>query len=103
MLYTLRRNLHQRGLDVDGTCEILISTLEKIDNTDKATVEGDGTPEINGIYERGKKIDGAPIYKKSATYPLWEVEFTIFRCRLTDGSQRWYISIVPANTHPGTT
>jgi len=31
-----------------------------------------------------------------------EQKFGLFRCRLSDNSKRWYISIVPKNNNPGT-
>jgi len=31
-----------------------------------------------------------------------EEEFSLFRCKLTDNTRRWCISIVPLTFHPGT-
>jgi len=66
-------------------------------------VEGAGTPQVNGFYKQSGNFDGAPMYRKSATYQGEKIKFTLFRCSLTDRSRRWYISIVPDDIDPGTT
>eukprot|EP00581_Thalassiosira_minuscula_P009629 CAMPEP_0183706746 /NCGR_PEP_ID=MMETSP0737-20130205/3501_1 /TAXON_ID=385413 /ORGANISM="Thalassiosira miniscula, Strain CCMP1093" /LENGTH=368 /DNA_ID=CAMNT_0025934241 /DNA_START=164 /DNA_END=1270 /DNA_ORIENTATION=+ len=100
---SLRRNLDRRGLDVDGTREILVSTLQGCYSAEGAVVEGAGTPQVNGFYKQSGNFDGAPMYRKSATYQGEKIKFTLFRCSLTDRSRRWYISIVPDDIDPGTT
>jgi hypothetical protein len=66
-------------------------------------VNKSGTPEINGIYSRAGSDDDVSKYTKRCFYDGRHVEFTLFRCKLTDNTRRWYISIVPMNSHPGTT
>lgn len=66
-------------------------------------VKGAGAPEINGIYKRAGAFDHAPKYTRAVRYNGMDEEFSLFRCRLTDNTRRWYISIVPMNAHPGTT
>ena len=66
-------------------------------------VEGAGLHEINGIYVRFGQHDGVSKFMKTSKYNGKSVEFTLFRCKLTDSTRRWYISIVPEDAHPGTT
>lgn len=65
-------------------------------------VKGAGMTEINGTYTSNRKFDGVPKYTKSGLYENEQKEFTLFRCVLSDGSRRWYISIIPPNQKPGT-
>eukprot|EP00984_Skeletonema_dohrnii_P038915 scaffold42702_cov294-Skeletonema_dohrnii-CCMP3373.AAC.1 len=67
------------------------------------TVEGAGLREINGIYTRIGQNDNASKFMRTSRYNGRSVDFMLFRCKLTDGRSRWYISIVPENAHPGTT
>lgn len=66
-------------------------------------VEGCGVPEINGLYTKRGTFDGVPKYSRATRYHGKEEEFSLFRCKLTDNTRRWYISIVPMSAHPGTT
>ncbi len=65
-------------------------------------VKGAGMSEINGNYTSTRIFDGVPKYTKSGLYENQHREFTLFRCPLSDGSRRWYISIIPPNQKPGT-
>ncbi len=47
-------------------------------------------------------IDGVPLFTKDALRRGEGVVFTLYRCRLTGDTRRWYISIVPMTGHPGT-
>jgi len=66
-------------------------------------VDGCGVTEINGIYKRAGKFDGVPKYSRSTRFQGRDEDFSLFRCKLTDNTRRWYISIVPMSSHPGTT
>ncbi|KAL7554446.1 hypothetical protein ACHAWF_017892 [Thalassiosira exigua] len=66
-------------------------------------VEGCGVSEINGIYKRSGHYDDVPKYSRTTRYNGRDEEFSLFRCKLTDNTRRWYISIVPLGSHPGTT
>lgn len=65
-------------------------------------VQGAGSVEVNGIYTCAGKFDSVDLYTKSGIWQGDEVTFTLFRCRLSDNTKRWYISIIPANNTPGT-
>mmetsp|Transcript_11016 Transcript_11016/g.20544 ORF Transcript_11016/g.20544 Transcript_11016/m.20544 type:complete len:365 (-) Transcript_11016:2089-3183(-) len=73
------------------------------DSIRDVVVRGCGVPEINGVYTRAGSFDGVPKYSQSVRYNGRDEEFSLFRCRLTDNTRRWYISIVPMSSHPGTT
>ena len=62
-----------------------------------------GVAEINGTYKKSGLYDCVPKFVCTSRYNGRDEEFSIFRCRLTDNTRRWYISIVPMTTHPGTT
>ena len=62
-----------------------------------------GVAEINGTYKKSGLYDCVPKFVCTSRYNGRDEEFSIFRCRLTDNTRRWYISIVPMNSHPGTT
>ena len=66
-------------------------------------VEGAGLREINGVYVRVGEHDDISKFVRTSRYNGRSVDFLLYRCKLTDGTWRWYISIVPENAHPGTT
>lgn len=88
----LRAELSKRGLSFDGTREMLVSSILKWYQTAEVVVTGAGTPEVNGTYTRAEDFfEGAPVYKKSATYNGKEVELRLQRwCSF----EAWYISII---------
>eukprot|EP00804_Cyclotella_cryptica_P003556 CCRYP_002177-RC/>CCRYP_002177-RC protein AED:0.09 eAED:0.09 QI:151/1/1/1/0.8/0.83/6/655/3175 len=61
-------------------------------------VEGCGIPDINGVYKRCGHCDDVPKYSKTGVWDGREEDFMLFRCKLTDNTRRWYISIVPGNS-----
>lgn len=98
---------HQTQSDSDGS--IQDSEEDDFDdvsyaavNTGFLVVSGAGITEVDGIYSYKAENDGVPMYKKDGVWEGNNVEFALFRCRLSDNSQRWYISIVPKGKCPGT-
>ncbi len=65
-------------------------------------VRNAGSVEVNGAYNCTSKFDGVDLYTKSGIWNGDQVTFTLFRCRLSDNTKRWYISIIPPNNTPGT-
>jgi len=65
-------------------------------------VRGAGANQVNGIYTCTSKFDGVDLYTKNGNWQGNQVTFTLFRCRLSDNTKRWYISIIPENNTPGT-
>ena len=66
-------------------------------------VRGAGLDVVNGIYIRhSEKWDSVDQFIKRGLFKDASCEFTLFRCFLSDNTRRWYISIVPENSHPGT-
>ena len=59
-------------------------------------VEGSGIPSINGTYKQHGSYDGAPMYIRPGVWQGSEVDFKIYRY-----SRKWYISINPTNSKPG--
>ena len=64
----------------------------------EVTVQDCGVQSINGVYKRVGHCDNVPKYSKVGLYEGNSVDFMLFRCKLSDGSRRWYISIVPGNS-----
>lgn len=65
---------------------------------DEVSVEGCGIQDINGVYVRSGHCDEVPRYSKQGKWDGKEVDFMLFRCKLSDNTRRWYISIVPDNS-----
>ena len=65
-------------------------------------VKGAGVDEVNGIYTSSKKFDSVPKFTKTCLSNGQQLEFTLFRCVLSDGTRRWYISVIPRAQKPGT-
>merc|ERR1712238_646721 len=65
-------------------------------------IQGCGLQEINGFFRRVGDHDECPRFSRVTEFRGREEVFSLFRCRLTDNTRRWYISIVPKNIQPGT-
>ena len=87
----LREELDQRGLNVDGTREMLIDLIRKHIWVDKIVVEGAGVLGANGTYMIDGSRNGAFKYKKSGQYAGETTEFTMYR--YDDHPGWWQISI----------
>mmetsp|Transcript_32127 Transcript_32127/g.46809 ORF Transcript_32127/g.46809 Transcript_32127/m.46809 type:complete len:559 (+) Transcript_32127:157-1833(+) len=66
------------------------------------SVQNAGVMGVNGIYTCSGTVDGVSAYRKIGIRNEQEVEFSIFRCLLSDDTKWWYISIVPKDMKPGT-
>jgi ubiquitin carboxyl-terminal hydrolase 9/24 len=66
------------------------------------SVQGAGTSQVNGLYTCTATCDNVDLYRMNGIWNGREETFSLFRCRLSDNSKRWYISIVPKNKNPGT-
>jgi hypothetical protein len=65
-------------------------------------VAGAGVPEVNGIYHYHSIFQSACMFKNKCKYQnKVNTEFSMYRCKMDDGSSRWFISIVPENREPG--
>jgi len=65
-------------------------------------VSGAGLASVNGTYNCNGVFDTVPRYSKTGIWNGRNETFSLFRCRLSDQTKRWYISIVPKNIQPGT-
>lgn len=69
---------------------------------DSVLVQGAGHPAVNGWYHRIRDNNGTCAFQSSRSAGNPDESFTLFRCKMTDGTHLWYISIVPPNRQPGT-
>ena len=68
------------------------------------TISGAGSDAVNGLYRRTAEVcDGLPVYKMQGTWRGHPCSYCLFRCRLSNMTQTWYISYVPQGVKPGTT
>jgi hypothetical protein len=65
------------------------------------SVEGARVEAVNGVYHRVDTFN-VGIYSKIGLYQGKNQEFSLFRCNVSSGTLRWYISIVPFGEQPGT-
>ena len=71
----------------------------------KVTVQGAGSDVVNGTYAaNGKEVDGAPVWVLAREDPATgsTVALHLYRCALSNGMRRWYISVPPEGEDPGT-
>jgi len=90
------------GNDSDDDDDSRFETGESYSTTGKIAVSGAGLDAINGIYNYSGVFDNVARYSKIGIWQDHEETFSLFRCRLSDHTKRWYISIVPKNIQPGT-
>jgi len=65
-------------------------------------VTGSGAWEVDGRYNFYSILNGAGHFRKTTKYVDEVIDVSLYRCRLQNGSMRWFISIVPDNRDPGT-
>ena len=69
-----------------------------------AVISGAGLAATNGLYERTKEIcDGLPVYQMQGAWGGRPCDYCLFRCKLSNGERKWFISYVPRGVKPGTT
>jgi hypothetical protein len=69
---------------------------------DIVTATGAGLGDVNGAYNLHGSHDGVKKFRKISRIQGREEVFTLYRCKLSDGMKRWFISIVPVDIAPGT-
>lgn len=68
------------------------------------TVTGAGAEEVNGLYQEQGSCDGVPKFlRRTADRSGRVMSYYVFRCKLSSGERRFYISYVPDGLRPGTT
>jgi len=99
----LNHHQHHSDSDMNGS-EDDDSRFDQDSSLDggRIIVEGAGVAAVNGVYTRDGSLDKAGKYRNTGVWKNREVVFSLFRCKLSDGTRRWYISIVPKNIQPGT-
>ena len=106
---SLREQLQDKKLDLDGNREILVERLKSWweswwESLPKIVVSNAGYQEVNGIYTREfyKSYDGSPRYSMIGVHAGNNCAYSICRCKSNDGKKYWYLSIVPEGKTPGT-
>eukprot|EP00578_Thalassiosira_sp_NH16_P014660 CAMPEP_0181125844 /NCGR_PEP_ID=MMETSP1071-20121207/27281_1 /TAXON_ID=35127 /ORGANISM="Thalassiosira sp., Strain NH16" /LENGTH=362 /DNA_ID=CAMNT_0023211343 /DNA_START=83 /DNA_END=1171 /DNA_ORIENTATION=+ len=94
----MRKILDSKGLNVDGTREMLTKDIEKNCCEDFLVVTGAGTQAINGMYTKAGSHDGVPKYTKHVMYQGSDKTVALYRW----SGRVWYISIIPRDGSPGT-
>ena len=94
----------QRGInDSDEDDDSRYGTFDSISLiSGKVIVKGAGIKAVNGTYTNTSHFDNVSKYSKDGIWKENAEAFSLFRCRLSDNTKRWYISIVPKNIQPGT-
>lgn len=69
------------GIDDDSRSD------EDDDLVPEIIVDGCGVSEINGIFKHSGSYDGVPKYSMHSRYLGKDVEFSLFRCKLTDNTR----------------
>jgi len=72
---------------------------------DVMRVVGAGSTDVNGSYKiTDTKVDNMPVWFRDHIDPEtgMQLSFYLYRCRLTTGKHRWYISVPPRGQTPGT-
>lgn len=93
---------HHRHLESEMG-PVIGNTSESDDSRcDQIFVQGAGEPAVNGTYRLRNSFDNVGKYMKEGSWQGREHMFSLFRCKLSNNSRRWYISIVPLNLVPGT-
>ena len=68
------------------------------------TISGAGSDAVNGLYRRTAEVcDGLPVYKMQGSWRGHPCSYCLFRCRLSNMTQSWYISYIPQGVKAGTT
>ena len=71
-------------------------------------VSGSGYPEIDGSYQFHRVFHGAGMYVKMGVFTAADgtvddsAKFCIFKCPVRTKTKQWFLSVVPADTEPGT-
>ena len=93
---------HHRHLESEMG-PVIGNTSESDDSQcDQIIVQGAGEPAVNGTYRLLNSFDNVCKYMKEGSWQGREHMFSLFWCKLSNNSRRWYISIVPLNLVPGT-
>jgi len=77
--------------DVPEPCEVL-----------NVRVSGAGNKDVNGLYVRDGHCEGVVKYSRYGMFKGKENKFSLFKCNVSNNTQHWYISVVPAGREPGT-
>ena len=80
-------------------------TMQRLqqENRGEIAVSGAGHTDVNGVYNSTTELcDGLPVYRMQGTWRGRPCSYCLFRCRLSNGEKKWFVSYVPKNMSPGT-
>ena len=69
---------------------------------EEVIVEQAGNEIVNGIYKRDGYHEGAIKFSKTGRYNGEPAAFSLYKCRVSNNTKHWYISLVPPDCVPGT-
>ena len=69
---------------------------------EEGIVEQAGNEIVNGIYKRDGYHEGAIKFSKTGRYNGEPAAFSLYKCRVSNNTKHWYISLVPPDCVPGT-
>ena len=61
-----------------------------------------GQAAVNGLYKRDGSNEGVCKFSRFGKYKKFRSKFSLFKCKVSNNTQHWYISVVPAGRDPGT-
>ena len=108
----LRQKLASKGMDVDGSKDMLVARLEEADEAadeeerkkNSIAISRAGIDDANGLYSKTSELsDGRPVYQKMGVWQERTGRFCVFRCRVSTNIRKWLVSFVPDGHRPGTT
>ena len=66
-------------------------------------IAGAGMWEVDGTYNFHSMFKKCGLFRKQGKLGREAVVYSLYRCAMDNGELRWYISIVPENSEPGST
>ena len=87
----------------DSRTGSMMGNENEISDVAGVIVKGAGYADANGYYEYHGTSDGVPMFSRRGSYQNRPADYFVYRCKLSNNDQRYYISIAPPGSKPGTT
>jgi len=65
-------------------------------------VSNAGNTDVNGLYTRDGQWEGVTKYSKHGQFKGNTCKYSLLKCSVSNNTEHWYISVVPAGKEPGT-
>mmetsp|Transcript_6472 Transcript_6472/g.15382 ORF Transcript_6472/g.15382 Transcript_6472/m.15382 type:complete len:1203 (-) Transcript_6472:254-3862(-) len=85
--------------DEDDTC---FDEVQESSDVSSILVANAGNGDVNGMYRRDGHHQGVGKYSRHGPFDGKQCKFSLFKCKVSNDTQHWYISIVPGGKEPGT-